>query len=72
MWALAVQFSASEAQVEELRRQVGTLEGLLQEEQREMVALQDSFTHEAKLLKDSRAKLDQVRRADEVRAVVGF
>lgn len=63
MQILPLQFSASEAQVEELRRQVGTLEGLLQEEQREVVAIQDSFTQEAKLLKDTRAKLDQVREA---------
>lgn len=37
-----------------------TLEGLLQEEQREVVVLQDSLTQESKLLKETRAKVDQV------------
>lgn len=37
-----------------------TLEGLLQEEQREVVVLQESLTQESKLLKETRAKVDQV------------
>lgn len=39
---------------------MGTLEGLLQEEQREVGILQDSLAHETKLLREARAKLDQV------------
>lgn len=39
---------------------MGTLEGLLQEEQREVVLLQDSLGKEAKLLRETRAKMDQV------------
>lgn len=57
---LPLQLSASESQGEELRRQLGTLEGLLQEEQREVMVMQDSLAQETKLLKETRARLDQV------------